>query len=108
MTRKQLQSMYEELSLWLEANIADDILNESMRPEYQEFVQEQRDKGVADEDISQQVLWRLRELLKEMPMDRDEDVKTSEETETKKDTPATSSCSKVVITVGSVKIEVFE
>jgi hypothetical protein len=69
MTKSQLKKMYNELNLWVESNIGDDILNESARPEYQELVQEQRDKGISDEDIPQQVLWALRAKLNEMKED---------------------------------------
>ena len=56
-SRDQLQKMYEELSQWIDATIGDDILDSGMRPEYEPLVKEQMEKGVADKDIPQQVLW---------------------------------------------------
>lgn len=135
MNRNEVLKMYEELNEWVEIGIGDDILNEEMRPEYQPFVQEQREKGVSDEEIPQQVLWGLREILKEMPIEEpakegspevstnnlgkninlppgckiDKNRLTSGNWFSKLwKSPPKSSKSKVVISVGNIKIEVFE
>lgn len=97
--RTEIQQLYAQLNTWIDAGIGDDIL--SIRPEYKQFVEEQREKGVAEEDIPQQVLWALREKLKSMPMEF-----VPEESPVAQQAAIPDVVEPIVITVGKVTIKV--